>query len=161
MAGAVAGAGAWAWFAARPETPVYVGLRKTDWYAPALYQASAFPAFGAVVAQGVADLLEYGDSRRLLLAGLSSALGVMRLRGWLPGSGHAFFLGAVMGFESMARQRRSTAALAYALGGLAVTLPYKARWRDLGGAAMALCLGSLVGAALGPSAVCPSAVSPP
>ena len=94
------------------------------------------------------DFLERGDKRRLLLAAISSALGVMRLRGSLPWSGHAFFLGAVLAYETMASPR-SPAAFGYALGGLAVTLRYKALWKDLGGAVTALALGGCLGGVLG------------
>lgn len=148
LAGAAAGAAAWAWFASRPAIPVLIGLRETRWCAPAHYQASAFPAFGAEVARGVDDWRKRGDTRRLLLAAICAALGLARLRGALPWSGHAFFLGAVLAFETRAAPR-CTPAMGYALGGVAVTLPYKALWRDVGGAATALALGSALGLTLG------------
>lgn len=148
MAGLAAGAAAWAWYAARPAQPVLVGLRRTHHRVPATYQASVFPTFGAVVARGIDEWRTLGDGRRLVLVAASSTVAVLRLGGALRWSGHGFFLGAVLAYEARAALP-CPVVVAYALGGLTTMLRHKAQWGDLGGAAQALALGGVMGAALG------------
>ena len=133
--------------------PVLVGTEALDQLVPAHYQASVFPAFGAMAALLAADLLR-GVHRaswlaRVALLGCTSALSVVRLAGVLPLSGHMLFLAALLAHEVATRGRSGHVLLwVCALPSLALTTWYKLFvWHDATWFFVSLAVGAALGAA--------------
>lgn len=153
LASAGLGIAAYVAFALAPPMRALVGTTPIDAWVPPLYQAAAFPAFGAHLA-GLASLVRDRSRARATLArasllGTLGALAVIRLLGAIPLSGHALFLGAALAFDLRgggpeARDRRLLAAM-----GLLVTAYFKLFvWHDVLWLAVSLAAGAGFGAAV-------------
>jgi hypothetical protein len=149
---ALAGAGAYGWFASRPAMNVRVGLQEIDKVVPVHYQASAFPAFGLFAGALALDAVR-GRARstlvpRAVLIGLTGAIALLRLDARVPLSGHAVFLAAMLAHELGARsETRSPLGSALAGAGLGVTAWYKlVVWDDAGWFSASVAVGLAIGA---------------
>lgn len=148
--GAIAcGAIGYAWFATRPEMAVLVGLQQRELGVPAHYQASVFPALGALSAVIAWDAWR-GDAPwfgRALLVIVTTALAVLRLLALVPTSGHALFAAALVAHELRSRDAAKTPfALGLAAIGLGVSAWYKlVVWADRGWFAASIVLGVAIG----------------
>lgn len=148
--GASLGVLAYAAFAMAPPMRALVGTTPLDALVPPVYQASAFPAFGAHLA-ALGSLVRARAPWPLLAprAGLLVTLGalaIVRLLGAIPLSGHALFLGAALAFDGRgggpaSRDRRLLSAL-----GLGVTSYFKLFvWGDALWFAVSLGVGAPLG----------------
>jgi hypothetical protein len=142
-----------AWFWAHPPMHVLVGSETIDALVPVHYQASAFPAFGAMVAAVLLALWERRAERRdrvraaLLLS--CSIVAAARLLVTIPLSGHVVFLTAALVFERWLHvSKRVPFAWLLACAGIVVTAWYKlAVWDDYAWFAMSGVVGVAMGGA--------------
>ncbi len=142
--------GAYLYFAARPPMQVLRGFEPIDAWVPPLYQVSVFPAFAWFLSISFASALSRSERiARACLIALTGILSAIRLLGFLPLSGHALFLSAILGFLAMRAgrlQRLDWPAVPLALLGLVTTAYYKfALWNDLFYGALSIGFGAALG----------------
>ena len=152
----IAGAGlltlaATAVFLLSPPEPVLIGWQPGELLVPWYYQVSVFPAFGLFAGALVSDRLTRRARAswlsRALLLGSTSAMATLRLLAWLPVSGHAVFLCAMLTHQLGApKAARAPLGLPLVLAGLAITLIHKVLWRDIWWCLFSVVVGILLGA---------------
>jgi hypothetical protein len=142
---------AWMVFSQVPPLAVRVGGAVTNAFVPLGYQLSLFPAFGALLGALALDIARGDDRRtwgpRAALFACTGLLGIARLAGAVPLSGHAVFLFAVLGYElAPPTDRDAHVSLVLVIPALLVVGWYKlAVWGD----SPWFCVSALLGVSLG------------
>jgi hypothetical protein len=126
-------------------------MRSIEEFVPAHYQASAFPAFAALVAALAFDVVERSEraswAARLGLLATTSSVAIARLVGAVPLSGHAVLFAAVLAYALLPpRAPGARIAAVAAAPGLVITGYYKLFvWDDPAWFAASLATGAAIG----------------